>query len=78
MIVAGVVIETTPGAEPRVAARLLRAAGVSLQGGDGLHRIAAVLEADDGVALQAMTERLLHSDQEILGIFPTFVGDDGG
>jgi hypothetical protein len=74
VIVAGVLIETAPGAEPRVAARLLGRPGVILHGGDGDHRIAAVLESPSGDALAGFTERLLASDEEILGIFPTFVG----
>jgi hypothetical protein len=75
MVVAGVLIETTPGAAPLVAGRLALAPGVTLQGGDGTRRIAAVLEAVDGAALEALTERLLRDDERILGVFPTFVGD---
>jgi hypothetical protein len=75
MVVAGVLIETTPGAAPLVAGRLALAPGVTLQGGDGSRRIAAVLEAVDGAALEALTEQLLRDDERILGVFPTFVGD---
>ncbi|HEX8910486.1 MAG TPA: hypothetical protein VF805_14880 [Anaeromyxobacteraceae bacterium] len=75
MVVAGVLIETTPGAAPLVAGRLALAPGVTLQGGDGTRRIAAVLEAVDGAALEALTEQLLRDDERILGVFPTFVGD---
>ncbi len=75
MVVAGVLIETTPGAAPLVAGRLALAPGVTLQGGDGNRRIAAVLEAVDGAALEALTEQLLRDDARILGVFPTFVGD---
>lgn len=75
MVVAGVLIETTPGAAPLVAGRLALAPGVTLQGGDGTRRIAAVLEAADGAALEALTEQLLRDDERILGVFPTFVGD---
>lgn len=75
MVVAGVIIETTPGAAPLVAGRLALAPGVTLQGGDGTRRIAAVLEAVDGAALEALTEQLLRDDERILGVFPTFVGD---
>ena len=78
MVVAGVLIETAPGAEPRVAARLLRRDGVKLQGGDGVRRIAAVLSGPTGAMLEALTERLLAEDDEILGVFPTFVGSDDG
>ncbi len=75
-MIAGVVIETTPGAQSKVAARLLRVPGLSLCGGDGDHRIAAVVETESGAALEALAERLLAGDEEILGVFPTFVGVD--
>jgi len=73
-VVAGVVIETVPGAAPAVAGALLRVPGLTLQGGDGSCRLAAVIEAGDGTALEELTERLLREDERILGIFPTFVG----
>jgi hypothetical protein len=76
MVVAGILVETVPGAEPRVAVRLAREPGISLAGGDGRCRIAAVCEAADGAALEALAERLLAVDEEILGIYPTFVGRD--
>jgi hypothetical protein len=75
-MIAGVVIETVAGAEPRVAARLLRVSGLTLQGGDGQRRIAAVLEGPDGTTLEQLTERLVSFDPEILGVFPTFVADE--
>ncbi len=75
-VVAGVVIETAPGAAARVAARLARAPGVTLQGGDGDCRLAITWEAEDGAALERAAERLLAEDQEVLGVFPTFVGTD--
>lgn len=74
--VAGVLIQTTPGAGPRVAARLAAEPGLTLAGGDGDSRLAAVWEARDGATLEVLAERLLAADAEILGIFPTFVGDD--
>jgi hypothetical protein len=78
MIVAGVVIETAPGAAPRVAARLLkeRAGGLELQGGDGDRRLAAVFTGRDGRALEELAERLVASDDEVLGVFPTYVADE--
>jgi hypothetical protein len=78
MIVAGVVIETAPGAAPRVAARLLkeRAGGLELQGGDGDRRLAAVFTGADGRALEALAERLVAQDAEVLGVFPTYVADE--
>jgi len=75
-VIAGVIIETTAGAAVTVAARLLKAPGVTLHGGDGRHRIAAVLEIDDGRTLEQWAEDLVRGDERILGVFPTFVGDD--
>lgn len=78
MIVAGVVIETVPGAAPRVAARLLGEPALELEGGDGDHRVAAVFEGPDGAALEALADRLLAGDDEVLGVYPTYVADDRG
>ncbi len=74
--VAGVVIVTVPGAEPRVAARLAREPGLTLAGGDGDARLAAVWEGRDGAALEALAERLLAADPELLGVYPTYVAED--
>lgn len=74
--VAGVVLVTQPGAGPRVAARLARVAGLTLAGGDGDARVAVVWEGDDGAALEKLAERLLAEDPELLGVYPTFVGED--
>jgi hypothetical protein len=74
--VAGVVIVTAPGAGPRVACRLVGEYGLTLAGGDGDARLAAVWEAADGRSLEVLAERLLSRDGEILGIYPTFVGED--
>ena len=74
--VAGVVIVTAPGAGPRVAARLVREPGLTIAGGDGDARLAAVWEAVDGRSLEALAEELMTRDPEVLGVFPTFVGDD--
>jgi len=74
--VAGVVLLTAPGAGPRVAARLAGAAGLTLAGGDGDRRVAAVLEAADGRALEALSEALLAEDPEVLGVYPTYVAQD--
>jgi hypothetical protein len=74
--VAGVVIVTAPGAGPRVAARLAGEPGLTLAGGDGDARVAAVWEATDGRSLEALAEALLERDADVLGVFPTFVGHD--
>ncbi len=75
MIVAGVIIETVEGAAPRVAARLLSLPGLELEGGDGDRRLAAVFTGQDGAALEALAERLLQENPEVLGFFPTYVAD---
>jgi hypothetical protein len=74
--VAGVVLVTRPGAGPRVAARLAAVPGMTLAGGDGDCRVGAVWEGPDGAALEAVAERLLATDPDVLGVYPTFVGDD--
>ncbi len=74
--VAGLVFVTAPGAAVRVAARLVGEPGLTLSGGDGDSRVAAVWEAADGAALESLSERLLAKDPEVLGVFPTFVGND--
>jgi hypothetical protein len=74
--VAGVVFLTKPGAGPRVAMRLAREPGLTLAGGDGQSRVAVVWEAQDGTALEALAERLLAEDPDLLGVFPTFVSQD--
>jgi hypothetical protein len=76
--VAGVLLQTRPGAGSRVAARLAATPGLTLVGGDGDARVAAIWEGEDGDALEALAERLLATDPELLGVFPTFVGDDEG
>ena len=75
-VVAGVVLETAPGAEVRVAARLAREPGLELVGGDGDRRLAVVWTGASGAELERLTERLLADDADVLGIFPTFVGTD--
>lgn len=74
--VAGVILLTAPGAGPRVAARLVGWPGLTLAGGDGDQRVAAVWEAADGATLEALAERLLAEDHEVLGVYPTFVGQE--
>jgi hypothetical protein len=79
MIFAGVVIETVPHAAPRVAARLVAAGkelGLELHGGDGDRRLAAVFTGTDAHALEALAERLVRDDAEVLGVFPTYVASE--
>jgi hypothetical protein len=78
MVIAGVIVETIPGAVGRVAARLVGRPGIRVQGGDGRCRLAAVLEAEDGAALEDLADRTLAMDEEILGVYPTLVGAADG
>ena len=75
-MIAGVVVETLPGAAERVGARLGAAPGLALAGGDGDRRLAMVWEAEDGTALEDLARQLLAADPEVVGVFPTFVGQD--
>jgi hypothetical protein len=75
-MIAGVVIETVPGAAPRVAARLLHEPGLELHGGDGDRRLAAVFTGQGGEALEALAERLVHAHDGIIGVYPTYVADE--
>ena len=76
MVVAGVVIETLPGRAREVAIRLAGVNGLRIAGGDGDSRLAAVIEAGDARRLEEWAEELLREDGDVLGILPTFVGDD--
>jgi hypothetical protein len=75
--IAGVVFVTSPGAGPRVAARLAGEPGLTIAGGDGDARIAAVWEGTDGAVLEALSEALLARDPDVVGVFPTFVSREG-
>lgn len=75
-VIAGVVIETRPGQGPFVACRLESTPGLAIVGGDGDHRLAAVWSAHSGRELERAVERLIHDDDDILGVYPTFIGLD--
>lgn len=76
MIVAGVLIETTPGRAPSVAAALADRTDLELCGGDGDHRLAGVWTAESGERLEKLAEALIADHEDVLGVFPTLVGDD--
>ena len=76
-VVAGVVVETLPGLAAVVAERLRALPGLSVHGDDGDRKIAAVFTGADGAALEALGEELLRTDEAIVGVFPTLVGQDG-
>ncbi|MBT4498271.1 MAG: hypothetical protein HOC74_11140 [Gemmatimonadetes bacterium] len=76
MIVSGVVIETLPGSADVVAARLRAVAQIAVEGSDGDCRLAAIWEGESGEALERFAEDLLAGDEQILGVFPVYVGED--
>lgn len=76
MIIAGVVIQTLPGLAADVATRLASFEGLSLRGGDGDDRIAAVWSTETPESLEKLAESLVTGDESILGVYPVFVGDD--
>ncbi len=75
MLVAGVVVETRPGAEARVAARLAEVSGLEIKG-QTAGRLAAVWEAPSGDLLERWAKHLLAGNEDILGIYPAYVGAD--
>jgi len=76
MIVTGVVIQTVPGRQADVSARLLDVPGLQLKGGNGEDKIAAVWSAETAQSLEEIVEALIDLDEDVLGVFPTFVGED--
>ncbi len=75
-VVAGVVIETRPGQGPFVACRLEEIEDLKIVGGDGDRRLAAVWSAPSSRTLEAAVQDLVRGDEDILGVFPTFIGRD--
>lgn len=76
-LVAGVVIETTPGRAPDVAARIDGVSGLVVQGHDGDRRVAAVWSAPESSQLESLSALLCQSQPDVRAVLPTFVGDDG-
>ncbi len=76
MIISGVLIETLPERATAVAERLAGIDGLKITGTDGSSRLAAVWRACNGAQLEREAERLLKSQSDILGIYPTFIGKE--
>lgn len=76
MIIAGVLIETLPGRATGVSARLVNVPGLTLHGGDGDSRIAAVWNADTAQSLEEVVGSLVELDEDVVGVYPTFVAED--
>ncbi len=76
MIISGVLFETVPGRVKSVAMRLAQIDGLEITGTDGNNHLSAVWRGNNGHALEQQAEGLLKTETEILGIYPTFVGND--
>jgi nitrate reductase NapAB chaperone NapD len=74
MIIAGVLIQTLPGQAGVVSARLGCVDGLVVHGMDGDARVAAVWSAADADDLSRQAESLIKGDPQVVGVFPTFVG----
>ena len=77
-VVVGAVVETQPGRAPSVACRLENMTDLNVVGGDGDRRLAIVWCSSSAKGLERAMEQLVKGDEEILGIFPTFMGQDDG
>ena len=76
MIITGVVIHTLPGRQADVSARLLDVPGLQLKGGNGEDKIAAVWSSESARSLEEMVESLVDLDEDVIGVYPTFVAED--
>ncbi len=77
-VVVGAVVETRSGRAPSVACRLENIPDLNVVGGDGDRRLAIVWCSSSAKGLERDMEQLVKGDEEILGIFPTFMGQDDG
>jgi nitrate reductase NapAB chaperone NapD len=75
MIVTGIIIQTLPGRQVEVVARLHGAPGLQMRGGNGDDRIAAVWSAETAQELEEIIESLVDLDEDVIGVYPTFVGE---
>ena len=77
-VIVGAVVETLPGKAPEVACRLEALDDLDVVGGDGERRLAIVWASSSAKVLERAMDRLVKGDEDILGIFPTFMGRDDG
>lgn len=76
MVISGVIVETISGRVGAVASRLVQVDGIEINGTDGVQRLSTIWKSRDGVTMKKLAEALLKADQEILGIYPTFIGKE--
>jgi len=76
MMISGVVVETLPGRVGAVASRLVQVDGIEINGTDGVQKLSTIWKSRDGRTMEKLAETLLKADQDILGIYPTFIGKE--
>ena len=76
MVISGVLFETVAGRVHAVAARLKHVKGIEISGTEGDNRVAVVWRGQHGASLLRAANQLIKSDPDILGVFPTFVGEE--
>jgi len=75
MIITGIIIQTLPGQQVEVVSRLFGVPGLEMHGGNGDDRIAAVWSAETAQSLGEIVESLVALDEDVIGVYPTFVGE---
>jgi hypothetical protein len=76
MVISGVLFETVAGRVEAVASRLRHVKGIEVTGTDGDNKVAALWRGQHGAGLLRAADQLIKSDPDILGVFPTFVGEE--
>ena len=76
MMISGVIVETVSGRVGAVASRLVQVDGIEINGTDGVQTLSTIWKSRDGRTMERMASTLLKADQEILGIYPTFIGKE--
>ncbi|GEM_PF-2840071 len=75
-LIVGLVIEAVPGKMAHLSVELAAIEDFEIVGSDGDHRLAGVWCAQSGKVLEETLERMLEERDDIIGIYPTFVGID--
>ena len=76
MLVASMIVKTTPERAEEVARQLGRMPNVTSYGVHGEENIVLVAEAHDEAQLANLSRYILDTFEDAWGVFPTFVGSD--
>jgi len=76
MVISGLLFETVAGRVHSVASRLRHVEGIEVTCTEGDNRVAVVWRGQHGASLLRAADQLLKSDPDILGVFPTFSGEE--